>query len=107
MMFYKNGKVMVHLPVGNTEFFDIVAGVLQIDTLAPYIFIIYRDYVLRTSIDLIKENSFTLKKKKKQMISCRNYDRRRLIQRFLQIHLPRPDPNCFARSKQQEALCSK
>ena len=38
----------------NTDYFDIVAGVLQGNTLAPYLFIIYLDYVLRTSIDKIK-----------------------------------------------------
>ena len=40
-------------PDGDTEYFDIVAGVLQVDTLAPYLFIICLDYVLRTSIDKI------------------------------------------------------
>ena len=44
--------------------FDIVAGVLQGDTLAPYLFIICRDYVLRTSIDKIRENGFELTKKR-------------------------------------------
>ena len=42
----------------------IVAGVLQVDTLAPYLFIICLDYVLRTSIDKIKENGFKLTKKR-------------------------------------------
>ena len=46
------------------KYFDIVAGVLQGDTLAPYIFIICLDYVLRTSIDEIRENSFELTKKR-------------------------------------------
>ena len=41
-----------------------VAGVLQGDTLAPYLFIIYLDYVLRTSIDKIRENGFKLTKKR-------------------------------------------
>ena len=45
------------------RYFDIVAGVLQGDTLAPYLFIICLDYVLRTSINKIKENGFELKKK--------------------------------------------
>ena len=62
MMFYNNTKVKVHSLYGDTDFFDIVAGVLQGDTLAPYLFIICLDYVLTTSIDLIKENGFTLKK---------------------------------------------
>ena len=51
-------------PDGDTEYFDIVAGVLQGDTLAPYLFIICLDYVLRTSIDKIKENGFELTKKR-------------------------------------------
>ena len=57
-------KVKVRSPDGDTEYFDIVAGVLQGDTLAPYLFIICLDYVLRTSIDKIKENGFELTKKR-------------------------------------------
>ena len=60
MMLYKNTKEKVHSPDGDTDFFSIVTGVLQGDTLAPYLFIISLDYVLRT-IDLMKENGFTLK----------------------------------------------
>ena len=62
---YRNTKVKVRSPDGDTEYFDIVAGVLQGDTLAPYLFIICLDYVLRTSIDKIRENGFELTKKKK------------------------------------------
>ena len=47
-----------------TEYFDIVAAVLQGDMLALYLFIICLDYVLRTSIDKIRENSFKLTKKR-------------------------------------------
>ena len=47
-----------------TDYFNIVAGVLQGDTLAPYLFIICLDYVLRKSIDKIKENSFKLTKER-------------------------------------------
>ena len=54
----------VRSPNGDTDYFDIVAGVLQGDTLAPYLFIICLDYVLRTSIDKIKENGFELTKKR-------------------------------------------
>ena len=61
---YRNTKVKVRSPDGDTEYFDIVAGVLQGDTLAPYLFIICQDYVLRTSIDKIKENGFELTKKR-------------------------------------------
>ena len=47
---------------GDADFSDIVAGVLQGDTLTPYFFIICLDYVLQTLIDLMKENDFKLKK---------------------------------------------
>ena len=60
---YKNTKVK-ECSDGHTEYFDIVAGVLQGDTLAPYLFIICLDYVLRTSIDKIRENGFELTKKR-------------------------------------------
>ena len=57
-------QIKVRSPDGDTEYFDIVAGVLQGDTLAPYLFIICLDYVLRTSIDKIRENGFELTKRR-------------------------------------------
>ena len=60
MILYRNIKVKVRSPDGNTDYFDIVGRVLQGDTLVPYLFIICLDYVLRTSIDKIKENGFEL-----------------------------------------------
>ena len=61
---YRNTKVKVRSPDGDTDHFEIVAGVLQGDRLAPSLFIICLDYVLRTSIDKIKENGFELTKKR-------------------------------------------
>ena len=61
---YRNTKVKERSPDGDTEYFDIVAGVLQGDTLAPYLFIICLDYVLRTWIDKIRENGFELTKER-------------------------------------------
>ena len=61
---YRNTKVKVWSPHRDTENFDIVAGVLQGDPLAPHLFIICLDYVLRTSIDKIRENGFELTKKR-------------------------------------------
>ena len=61
---YRNTKVKVRSPDGDTEYFDIVAGVLQGETLAPYLFIICLDYVLRTSIDKIRQNGFEVTKKR-------------------------------------------
>ena len=64
MMLYRNTKVKVRSQEGDTDYFDIVASVLQGDTLAPYLFIICLNYVLRTSIDKIKENGFKLTKER-------------------------------------------
>ena len=61
MMLYQNTTAKVQSPDGDTDPFNILAGVLQGDTLAPFIFIICLDYVLRTSVDLLKEFGFTLK----------------------------------------------
>ena len=65
MMLYKNTKVKVCSLDVDTDSCNIVAGVLQGNTLASFLFIIYLDYVLQTLIDLMKENGFTLKKGKK------------------------------------------
>ena len=74
IMLNKNTKLKVRSPDGDTNFFNIVAGVLQGDTLASHLFIIYLDNVLRTSMDLMKENGFTLKKKKKKQTLPTNWD---------------------------------
>ena len=76
MMLYKNTKAKFHSPDGGTGFFDILARVLQGDTLATYFILICLGNVLQTSLDLIKENGFMLKKakSKKQTISCSNYN---------------------------------
>ena len=58
MMLYRNTKVKVCSSDGDTDYFNIVAGVLEGDTLAPYLFIFCLDYMLRTSIDKMKGNSF-------------------------------------------------
>ena len=60
----RNTKVKVRSLDGDNEYFDIIAGVLQGNTLAQYLFIICLDYVLRTSIDKIRENGFELTKKR-------------------------------------------
>ena len=62
MILYRNTKVKVRYQDRGTDYFDIVAGVLQGDTLVPYLFIFCLVYVLRTSIDKIKENCFKLTK---------------------------------------------
>ena len=64
IMLYKNAKVKVRSPNGHMDYFDIVAGVVQGDTLAPYVFIICLVYVLRTSIEKMKDNGFKLTKER-------------------------------------------
>ena len=64
MILYRNTKVKVRSPNGDTDYFDIVAGLLQGDRLAPYLFMICLHYVLRTYIDKIKENGFKLTKER-------------------------------------------
>ena len=69
IMLYRNTKVKVRSLERDTDF-DIVAGVLRGDILSLYMFIIYLYNVNETSIDLIWENDFTLKK---QTVSHRIY----------------------------------
>ena len=64
---YRNTKVKVRSPDGDSEYLDIESGVLQGDTLATYPFIICLDYVFRTSIDKIRENGFELSKERIRM----------------------------------------
>ena len=47
MILYRYTKSMVRSPDGDTEYFDINAGVLQGGTLAPLLFIITLDYILK------------------------------------------------------------
>ena len=60
----------VRSPDSDTDYFDIVAGMLLGDTLAPYLFIICVDYVLRTWIDKVKDNCFKLIKEKSRRYSA-------------------------------------
>ena len=94
---YRNTKVKVRSPDGDTEYFDIVAGVLQGDTLAPNLFIICLEYVLRTSIDKNQRERLRADKEKKQKVPRSNNYRRRLRrwQRYWQIHPTKPKHYCI------------
>ena len=52
---------MVRSPDSDTIFYDIVAGVLRGDISSRYIFIIYLDFLQKSSVDIMKENGFMLK----------------------------------------------
>ena len=62
---YENTKAKVITPDGETQFFEIVAGVLQGDTLAPYLFAIVLDYAMRQAIEGKEEElGFQLQRRK-------------------------------------------
>ena len=44
---YEHTRAKVISPDGKKDLFDILSGVLQGDTLAPYLFVIVLDYALR------------------------------------------------------------
>ena len=61
---YSNTKSTIFTPDGETEHFDILAGILQGDTLAPFLFIIVIDYIMRVSVDTMKENGLLYQPRK-------------------------------------------
>ena len=93
---YRNTKVKARSPDGDTEYFDIVAGVLQGDTLAPYLFIICLDYVLSISIDKIRENDFELTKKRSRRYSAKTITKADYADDIaIQIHPTKPKHYCI------------
>ena len=79
------------------------------DTLAPYLFIICLDYVLRTSIDKIRENGFELTKRKEaegtpqQQLPTPTTP---MTQRYWQIHPTKPKHYCIVWNEQPQAQAS-
>ena len=61
IILYKDMKSIVRSPNSNTDYFDIVVGILQWDRLVPFLFIIYLHYLLRTSTEIMDKNGFRLK----------------------------------------------
>ena len=75
MMLYKNTKVKVHSLDGDIDFFDIVAGVLQGNALATYLFIICLDYVIQ-NVDRFNERKWLyFSKGKKQTFTLHKLSR--------------------------------
>ena len=61
---YSNTSSTILTPDGETPFFSIQAGILQGDILAPFLFIIVVDYVLRMSVDTINDKGYQLTPKR-------------------------------------------
>ena len=58
---YEQTMARVTSPDGDTVLFKILAGIMQGDTLAPYLFIIVLDFALRTALDGKEDLGFTLR----------------------------------------------
>ena len=69
---YSQTWAKVRTPDGDTESFEILAGVLQGDTLAPFLFIVALDYALRCAIDGKEEElGFTLTKRASRRVPAK------------------------------------
>ena len=69
-LLYQDTKATVLTPDGKTDSFDIVAGILQGDTLAPYLFVIALDFVLRKVFDGKEEElGFKLSRRRSRRVS--------------------------------------
>ena len=102
---YRNTKVKVRSPDGDTEYFDIVAGVLQGDTLAPYLFIIYLDYLLRT---WLTKSDRTISSWQRKEAECTQQKQlptptTLMTQRYWQIHPTKPKHYCIFWNEQPQA----
>ena len=60
---YTNSHSKIMTSDGETEPFETLAGILQGDTLAPFLFIIVVDYILRVSVDTKSEEGVQLSPK--------------------------------------------
>ena len=58
---------MVRSPDGDTSVFKITTGALQGDTLAPFLFTVCLDYVLKNSLDINSNIGFTLSQMKSRL----------------------------------------
>ena len=72
-LMYKGTRAKVLSPDGESKLFDILAGVLQGDTLAPYLFAIVIDYCMRKAVNGDDEKlGFTLEQRKSRRIGPKN-----------------------------------
>ena len=72
-LMYEGTKAKVISPDGESDLFEILAGVLQGDTLAPYLFAIVIDYCMRKAISGDEERlGFTLEQRKSRRVGSKN-----------------------------------
>ena len=69
-LMYQDTRAKVVTPDGDTEMFEILAGILQGDTLAPFLFVIVLDYALRNAINGMEEElGFHLERKRSNRVA--------------------------------------
>ena len=69
MLMYTNIKAKVVSPDGDTDYFQIFSGVMQGDTLAPYLFVIVLAYAMRQATQGKEEElGFTARRKQRRRI---------------------------------------
>ena len=69
ILMYTDIKAKVLSPDGDTDFFEILAGIMQGDTLAPYLFVIVLDYAMRKATEGKEEElGFTLRKRRSRRV---------------------------------------
>ena len=56
-LIYEDSCAQIVTPDGETDFFDIVAGIFQGDTLAPFLFIVVLDYALRQAYAVVNSDT--------------------------------------------------
>ena len=67
---YEDPSAKVITPDGDMETFSILVGVLQGDTLAPYLFFIVIDYIMRKSLTSSEEKlGFHLRKRQSRKVA--------------------------------------
>ena len=64
---YEDTTSKVITPDGETETFNILAGILQDDTLAPYHFVVIINYIMRTALIGREENGLYRRKKNRRI----------------------------------------
>ena len=70
---YEKLKAKVSSPDGDSDFFKISAGVMQGDTLAPFLFVIVLDYAMRKAIQGKEEElGFTLHPRKSRPVAAQS-----------------------------------
>ena len=104
MILYRNTEMKVRCPGGDTEYFDILAGVLQGDTLAPYLFIVSVEHRMVKWKKTV--SSWQRKEAEGTAQEQLPTPTTPMTQRFWQMHPPKPKPYCIVGNEPPQASTS-